>query len=150
MAKKFVIMALGLALTFGLAISTADLAQAKSNKAGYQPVTLCHHTHSNTNPYVTITVDNQGQLNGHTHHGGDIVPAPANGCPGKTKPTPTPTPTVISMGGGTSTPTLVPTVAGASITKLPQTGVASIPWAYLVILGGVGLTYAYKVAVLKK
>jgi len=149
MTKKFVIMASGLLLLFSLVISVADLAYAKQSSSGFQPVTLCHHTHSATNPYVTITVDNQGQLNGHTHHGGDIIPAPAGGCPGKTKPTPTPTPTTtnVSMGGGTPTPT--PTVAGATTTKLPQTGADSSPWAYLAILGSMGLIYAFKLAVKK-
>jgi len=47
---------------------------------GFVPVTLCHATGSGSNPYVTITVDNAGALNGHTHHDGDIIPAPVEGC----------------------------------------------------------------------
>ncbi len=49
---------------------------------GFIPVTLCHATGSDSNPYVVITVDNQGALNGHSNHAGDIIPAPAGGCPG--------------------------------------------------------------------
>ncbi len=88
MSKKITPILAGI-IMFVLAISIASIAQAKQSSAGFQPVTLCHHTSSTTNPYVIITVDNQGQLNGHTHHSGDIIPAPSGGCPGKTKPIPT-------------------------------------------------------------
>ena len=38
-------------------------------------VTLCHATDSNTNPYVKITVDNDGAYNGHyTEHSGPVYP----------------------------------------------------------------------------
>lgn len=52
-------------------------------------VTICHATRSETNPYVEITISENG-LNGHgpaadpRHHEGswpDIIPAPAAGCP---------------------------------------------------------------------
>lgn len=43
-------------------------------------VTICHATGSQTNPYNEITVSVNG-LNGHDKHEGDIVPAPAGGCP---------------------------------------------------------------------
>jgi hypothetical protein len=43
-------------------------------------VTICHATGSSKNPYVEITVDRNG-LNGHDKHSGDIIPAPAAGCP---------------------------------------------------------------------
>ena len=44
-------------------------------------ITICHATGSKTNPYVEITVSVNG-LNGHGDHEGDIIPAPAGGCPG--------------------------------------------------------------------
>jgi hypothetical protein len=47
-------------------------------------VTICHATGSAKNPYVKITVSVNG-LNGHDKHKGDIIPAPAGGCP-TTKP----------------------------------------------------------------
>ena len=113
-------------IIFLLVISVASIAQARNNNSrGYQPVTLCHHTHSNTNPYVEITVDNQGQLNGHTHHQGDIIPAPAGGCPGKTTPTPTPTLTEIPHGHGGGKPQVLGTTA-PQISRLPQTGADSL------------------------
>jgi hypothetical protein len=47
-------------------------------------ITICHATGSQKNPYVEITVSING-LNGHGNHPGDIIPAPASGCP-TTKP----------------------------------------------------------------
>lgn len=44
-------------------------------------VTICHATGSATNPYVEITVDEHALKNGHTAAKGDIIPAPASGCP---------------------------------------------------------------------
>lgn len=43
-------------------------------------ITICHATGSKSNPYTLITVSVNG-LNGHNNHAGDIIPAPANGCP---------------------------------------------------------------------
>lgn len=43
-------------------------------------ITICHATGSSKNPYVLITIDVNG-LNGHNGHAGDIIPAPATGCP---------------------------------------------------------------------
>ena len=47
-------------------------------------ITICHATGSNTSPYDEIKVSVNG-LNGHSNHPGDIIPAPAAGCP-TTKP----------------------------------------------------------------
>jgi hypothetical protein len=46
-------------------------------------ITICHATSSETNPYNEITIDRSG-LNGHGEHEGDIIPAPAGGCPSET------------------------------------------------------------------
>ncbi len=43
-------------------------------------VAICHATGSKKNPYVLLTVNANG-LNGHGKHTGDIIPAPADGCP---------------------------------------------------------------------
>ena len=43
-------------------------------------ITICHATGSEKNPYNEITVSVNG-LNGHGKHDGDIIPAPAGGCP---------------------------------------------------------------------
>ena len=47
---------------------------------GGQKVTICHRTKSTKHPYVKITVS-QAALPAHTKHQGDIIPAPASGCP---------------------------------------------------------------------
>jgi hypothetical protein len=43
-------------------------------------ITICHATSSESNPYNEITISVNG-LNGHDKHEGDIIPAPAGGCP---------------------------------------------------------------------
>jgi hypothetical protein len=43
-------------------------------------ISICHATGSAKNPYNLITVSVNG-LNGHDKHAGDIIPAPAEGCP---------------------------------------------------------------------
>ena len=46
-------------------------------------VSICHATGSESNPYVHITVsENSLNGNGHATHAGDLIPAPAGGCPG--------------------------------------------------------------------
>jgi hypothetical protein len=45
--------------------------------------TICHATGSETNPYVVITIsDNALDAHRAHQHGEDIIPAPAEGCPG--------------------------------------------------------------------
>lgn len=53
----------------------SSLADTKDGK-----ITICHSTNSEKNPYNEITVSVNG-LNGHSGHSGDIIPAPAGGCP---------------------------------------------------------------------
>jgi hypothetical protein len=56
-------------------------------------ITICHATGSTSNPYETITVSDNGKA--HQGHAGDLIPAPAGGCPGPaggSTPTPTPSP----------------------------------------------------------
>ena len=61
---------------------TTPLTPAVGTSEG--KITICHATGSAKNPYVEITVSVNG-LNGHDKHSGDIIPAPAGGCP-TTKP----------------------------------------------------------------
>jgi len=60
-------------------VFVAPLLDANGKK-----ITICHATGSTKNPFVEITIDANG-LNGHAKHSGDIIPAPAGGCPVKTK-----------------------------------------------------------------
>jgi hypothetical protein len=64
----------------GLMLSALWTASAQSPAAGYH-VTICHRTGSATNPYVVISPDVEGVVNGHMDHeqignglGGDIIP----------------------------------------------------------------------------
>ena len=47
---------------------------------GSDKITICHATGRAANPYELITVSANG-ANGHDKHEGDIIPAPAEGCP---------------------------------------------------------------------
>lgn len=79
---KQIFRALALLLAFTLALAFPALAA----HAGTDKITICHATGSEKNPYVEITISeeaaNGGGKNDHTSHAGDIIPAPAEGCPG--------------------------------------------------------------------
>ena len=58
-------------------------ASSPANADPDNKISICHSTGSESNPYVEITISENG-LNGHYArgaHDGDIVPAPASGCP---------------------------------------------------------------------
>src|SRR5204863_3294475 len=79
-------------------------ADANANSNGHAgKITICHATRSATNPYVEITISENG-LHGHgpaddsRHHAGswkDIIPAPAEGCPGAQNAGTTAAPVVV-------------------------------------------------------
>lgn len=76
---KKVLAAAGIAGLALLTISAPATATGPDDK-----ITICHATGSDSNPYVEVTISKNG-LNGHNAqgvHDGDIVPAPAKGCPG--------------------------------------------------------------------
>jgi hypothetical protein len=62
-------------------------------------ITICHATQSKQNPYNTIEVSDNGKA--HRNHSGDIIPAPANGCPdfGGNPPTGVPEPVTMLLFG---------------------------------------------------
>ena len=72
--KRHVAVVLGI-------VAVSGLVFAQSAFTAKQPkTTICHKTHSATKPYVKITVT-KSVLKGHIAHPGDIIPAPAGGCP---------------------------------------------------------------------
>ena len=52
----------------------------KGSGNGNGTTAICHATGNTKNPYVLLTVNANG-LKGHSKHQGDIIPAPADGCP---------------------------------------------------------------------
>ena len=77
MRKSF----LKVSVTIGLISTLGPLSvSAQSPAAGFH-VTICHRTGSATNPYILISPDVEGVVNGHLDHeqignglGGDIIP----------------------------------------------------------------------------
>jgi hypothetical protein len=59
-----------------LAMPAANATQTDSQGQGHQPVSFCHATGSETNPYVFITTDMNAFYEGHVahQHAGDIYP----------------------------------------------------------------------------
>jgi ABC-type sugar transport system substrate-binding protein len=69
-------------ITASIAALLMLAAVAVAGPTGGHPgkTTICHHTSSETNPWVQITVSN-ASLKAHHNNHGDIIPAPAEGCP---------------------------------------------------------------------
>ena len=61
-----------------------DPVQPAPPEGGNDKVSICHRTGSDSNPYNLITVSTNA-LDAHRAHG-DLVPAPAEGCPAGTPP----------------------------------------------------------------
>lgn len=61
-----------------------DSDDNKNNSKDHDKITICHATHSSSNPYVKITISVSGE-EAHKHHQDyeDIIPAPQKGCPGE-------------------------------------------------------------------
>jgi hypothetical protein len=72
-------LAIGI-LAVVLGVSFAMAAAAATAGSTVSKVTICHRTASAKKPYVKIKVSTRA-LRGHQRHLGDIIPAPAAGCP---------------------------------------------------------------------
>ena len=84
---------------------------------GPNKIDICHATGSATNPYVEITVSYNAATQGHGHanHVDDIIPAPAEGCPG-----------VLWAGGLNPAQPTVP--APAAFTPVPVASPVCVDW----------------------
>lgn len=71
----------------GIALIGVTAPANAGDKDNDKKISICHATGSESNPYVHITVsDNAGNgKGGHASHAGDLIPAPASGCPGGSK-----------------------------------------------------------------
>jgi hypothetical protein len=76
-------LAVGALASIGAAVSPAGTPAAASQYAG--KVTICHHTHSQKHPFVTITVS-RNALPAHLRHGDTIGPCPAASTAKKAAP----------------------------------------------------------------
>jgi hypothetical protein len=56
-------------------------AEKQKRAGGKEKITICHKTDDPNNPYVELRLPKQAVENGHSRHEGDIIPAPAEGCP---------------------------------------------------------------------
>jgi hypothetical protein len=62
-------------------VATLTIGQAAASGSKHTKIAICHHTGSASHPFVRIVVSDRATLRGHLAHPGDIIPAPANGCP---------------------------------------------------------------------
>lgn len=71
----------------GYAAGLVHFKHSSAVSAQYPPskVTICHHTHSQHNPFVTITVSEHA-LPAHLGHGDTVGPCPAQGTTGAQGP----------------------------------------------------------------
>jgi hypothetical protein len=75
----------------GYAAGLVHFTHSSATSAQYPPskVTICHHTHSQHNPFVTITVSEHA-LPAHLGHGDTVGPCPPQGTTGAQGPVETP------------------------------------------------------------
>jgi len=55
----------------------------KGKTSSAEKITICHKTGNAEKPYKEITIAKDAAESGHASHEGDIIPAPAGGCPEK-------------------------------------------------------------------
>lgn len=64
-------------------INNGNNGKDKDKTTNANKITICHRTGSTKNPYKEITIAKDATTDGHASHEGDIIPAPADGCPKK-------------------------------------------------------------------
>lgn len=111
--KRLLILLCAVAVV-GAAFGTASARTDKKSPGR----AICHRTSSSKKPYVKLRVS-AAQLRAHIRHAGDIVPAPASGCP-RTLLTPTSggKAFTIAMTGDTESPAGDPVGTGTATVRL--------------------------------
>src|SRR3954451_13686157 len=102
-------------------------ATAPSQRHGQPKVTICHHTGSQSNPWVQITVA-EPALKAHRKHG-DLVPAPAGGCP---KPA-APSEDQKAAAPAHEAPAKTKAHGHSKVTICHRTGSGSNPWVQITV-----------------
>ncbi len=119
-----------IALVLPLAMIQPAMAKSSNsnNSSNHSRITICHATGSESNPYVKITINKNGWLNGHEEHQDerDFIVTGERECPSKneeheknpsTPETPTPTPEITKV--------IAPQIAAASISPTPEAAAAT-------------------------
>jgi hypothetical protein len=92
--NKTTVVTTGVAMLMALGASSAmaNRSTPPNGNPGDHKVTICHHTHSASNPWVEIRVDENGARHHLAHHDGDFVVDSTHPCPPTTTPPPPPPP----------------------------------------------------------
>jgi hypothetical protein len=104
-------------------------APAHSDNRNPGKTTICHRTGSATNPWVTITIADRA-LKAHARHG-DLIPAPAGGCPAAAAAVTT----AQGTGAVEAGPAGVSAPASASSAQATETPGAAAPSTEAAVLG---------------
>jgi len=89
LSSKATVITTGVAMLMTLGVSSAMASRTPNGNPGDHKVTICHHTHSASNPWVEISVDQHAVAHHLAHHDGDFVVDSTHPCP-PTSTTPPP------------------------------------------------------------
>ena len=133
---------------------TGSDPEQPSNHENPKKETICHATGTASNPYVEITISEDGVENGHEKHDGDIIPASKEGCPkpaadGNSDSSSTTTQTGSSSNNQTSNSTTSSSSSNSTtssvlgtISQLPKTGLDLLWYAWILALLPIGAKMA--------